>query len=80
MGKLTINIYLRPGARLAEPSELSNSVELFNSLTIGELESRLAEVVAEGKALKTLLRSLRAKERARRRKAAILKQKEVADV
>lgn len=51
-------------------TEKTNPLKLFNSLTIEDLEDRLAELVAEDKAIRTLLRSLKARERARRARRA----------
>ncbi len=45
-----------------------NGVELLKSLSVEEVESRLAELKAEQDALRTVLRSVKARERARLRK------------
>jgi ribosomal protein L29 len=45
-----------------------NGVELLKSLSIEEVESRLSELKAEQDALRTVLRSVKARERARLRK------------
>jgi hypothetical protein len=47
----------------------SDPVALFTSLTPDEIESRLRELAAEENALRVLLRSLRARERTRKRLA-----------
>lgn len=47
-------------------TEKTNPLKLLNSLTIDDLEARLAEVAAEDKAIRVLLRSLKAKERVKK--------------
>lgn len=51
-------------------------VALFASLTSDEIESRLRDLTAEENALRVLLRSLRARERTRKRLATANEQRE----
>jgi ribosomal protein L29 len=44
-----------------------NAIELLRSLSIDEVEARLTELKAEQDALRTVLRSVKARERAKRR-------------
>lgn len=56
---------------------LPSASALLQSLTIDELQERLAEMTAEEKALRTILRSLKARERER---AKATSRKAVANV
>jgi hypothetical protein len=51
---------------------LTSASALLKSLTVAEIESRLHELTAEAKALRTILRSLKARERERAKAAARL--------
>lgn len=48
---------------------LQSASGLLQSLTVGELQERLDELTAEEKALRTILRSLKARERERAKAA-----------
>ena len=51
---------------------LTSASALLQSLTVADLESRLREMTAEEKALRTILRSLKARERERAKATARL--------
>ena len=46
-------------------TSVSSAISLLQSLSVAELQTRLAELTAEEKALRTILRSLKARERER---------------
>jgi hypothetical protein len=46
----------------------NDPLAVLESLTVADLEARLRETLAQEKALRTLLRSVRARERVRQRK------------
>ena len=56
----------------------TSAIDLFQQLSIADLEARLVEEKGEEVALRTLLRSLKAKERARKRSAVDNTRREVS--
>jgi len=48
-----------------KPTPLSSAAELLKTLSVADLESRLREMSAEEKAIRTILRSLKARDRER---------------